>query len=86
MVEKIIVNVSNKTYDIYWKGKTKPTHVECYAKACLIDGKHYDYSFFATLSKEHTGLAAIEPDKWKAGQRQLFLSSGDNYNLPVAQG
>jgi hypothetical protein len=35
---------------------------------------------------ERIGEEFVLPGPLCGGQRQLFLSSGDNYNLPVAQG
>ena len=44
MVSEIIVDLKAETYDVFWEGFPKPTHVELLRKAFRIDGKSFAYS------------------------------------------
>ena len=38
---KIVINIKDKSYDVYYRNNLKPIHVQCFKNACIIDGERF---------------------------------------------
>jgi hypothetical protein len=67
VVERIVVNIKEKSYVVHWKGKAKPNHVECFRKGFRIDGVLYESvgDWDKVLAETTKRAKEVEPDPEK---------------------